>query len=52
MVTKLNDSTWQTFKSLILAKIHMVTKHALTIALVLLSLILAKIHMVTKQSEN
>ena len=33
---------------LILAKIHMVTKHKIGSVLSLLSLILAKIHMVTK----
>ena len=38
--------------SLILAKIHMVTKHKIIANIVTNSLILAKIHMVTKQAKD
>ena len=48
MVTKLFLKHYGQELSLILAKIHMVTKHSSTVARVPPSLILAKIHMVTK----
>ena len=48
MVTKLHISSFYLLFSLILAKIHMVTKRKSVGVLSLLCLILAKIHMVTK----
>ena len=48
MVTKLGDKGDNTSSGLILAKIHMVTKHNRAIKQMGYGLILAKIHMVTK----
>ena len=48
MVTKLNEPSLSAVAGLILAKIHMVTKHQPLDADEQYCLILAKIHMVTK----
>ncbi len=52
MVTKLNKGMYSWSTGLILAKIHMVTKHKAKRSEVLSCLILAKIHMVTKLISN
>ena len=48
MVTKRRKNEYGNGFSLILAKIHMVTKQVATLEIGVNSLILAKIHMVTK----
>ena len=52
MVTKPRTSSGNPLNSLILAKIHMVTKLISYHYYITISLILAKIHMVTKPSDT
>ena len=52
MVTKLREYKSKYSDSLILAKNHMVTKHASSIIIITSCLILAKNHMVTKRLKS